>query len=67
MRLAGRQRLGFYPLPIPEAERIRGFLRFSDQQCSALDPCIGDGVAFAKITSDARAFRYGIELDAHRA
>jgi SAM-dependent methyltransferase len=67
MRLAGRARLGFYPLPLPEAERIRRFLRFSDQQCSALDPCIGDGAAFARITSDAKAFRYGIELDACRA
>jgi SAM-dependent methyltransferase len=67
MRLAGRQRLGFYPLPGPEAERMRRFLRFPGQQCSALDPCIGDGVAFAKITSDAEVFRYGIELDAYRA
>jgi SAM-dependent methyltransferase len=67
MRLAGRQRLGFYPLPGPEAERIRRFLRFAGQQCSALDPCIGDGVAFAKITSDAKVLRYGIELDAYRA
>jgi SAM-dependent methyltransferase len=67
MRFAGRERLGFYPLPIPEAERIRRFLRFPDQQCSALDPCIGDGVAFAKITSDAKVFRCGIELDAYRA
>src|SRR5713226_2069979 len=67
MRLAGRERLGFYPLPIPEAGRIRRFLRFPDQQCSALDPCIGDGVALAKITCDAKVLRYGIELDANRA
>jgi SAM-dependent methyltransferase len=67
MRLAGRTRLGFYPLPIPEAERIRRFLRFHDQQCSALDPCIGDGAAFAKITSGAQVLRSGIELDAYRA
>ncbi len=67
MRLAGRQRLGFYPLPIPEAERIRGFLRFPNQHCSALDPCIGDGVAFTRITSDTKVLRYGIELDAYRA
>ena len=26
MRLAGRERLGFYSLPIPDAERIRRFL-----------------------------------------
>jgi hypothetical protein len=67
MRLAGRERLGFYPLPIPEAERIRRFLQFSDQQCSALDPCIGDGAAFAEITSDKKVLRHGVELDAGRA
>ncbi len=67
MRLEARLKLGFYPLPIPEAERIHCFLRFPDQQCSALDPCIGDGVAFAKITSGAKILRYGIELDAYRA
>jgi hypothetical protein len=67
MRLAGRERLGFYPLPIPEAERIRRFLQFPDQQCSALDPCIGDGAAFAEITFEREVLRYGIELDAGRA
>src|SRR5467141_355626 len=67
MRLAGRERLGFYPLPIPEAERIRRFLRFPDKQCCVLDPCVGDGAAFAEITSDKRVLRYGVELDADRA
>jgi hypothetical protein len=67
MRLAGRERLGFYPLPVPEAERIRRFLAFPDKQCCALDPCIGEGGAFAEITSDKKVMRYGIELDAGRA
>lgn len=67
MRLAGRQRLGFYPLPIPEARRIRNFLRFPEQVSSTLDPCIGEGVAFAEITQDANTLRYGIDLDAERA
>ena len=67
MRLAGRERLGFYPLPIPEAERIRRFLAFPDKQCCALDPCVGDGAAFAEITSDKRVLQYGVELDAGRA
>ena len=67
MRLAGRERLGFYPLPIPEAKRIRTFLQFPEQVCSALDPCIGEGVAFAEVTRDAKTCRYGIELDAQRA
>jgi hypothetical protein len=67
VRLAGRERLGFYPLPLPEAERIRKCLAFSDEQCCALDPCVGDGAAFAEITSDKQILRYGIELDANRA
>jgi hypothetical protein len=66
VRLAGRGRLGFYPLPIPEAERIHGFLAFPDKQCCALDPCVGDGAAFDEITSDKRVVRYGVELDAGR-
>ncbi len=67
MRLAGRERLGFYPLPIPEAERIRRFLVFPDKPCCALDPCVGDGAAFAEIASDKKVLRYGVELDAGRA
>ena len=67
MRLAGRQRLGFYPLPVPEAKRIRNFLSFPESDCSILDPCIGEGTALAEITREANALRYGIELDAQRA
>lgn len=67
MRLAGRERLGFYPLPIPEAERIRGFLVFPDKHCCALDPCVGDGAAFSEIISNKKVLQYGIELDAGRA
>jgi hypothetical protein len=67
VRLAGRERLGFYPLPVSEAKRIRGFLSFSSGPCAALDPCIGDGVAFQTVTSYGGARRYGVELDAYRA
>jgi tRNA1(Val) A37 N6-methylase TrmN6 len=67
VRLAGRERLGFYPLAVEEAKRIRRFLNFPSALCTALDPCIGDGVAFQAVTSDAQTRRYGIELDAYRA
>ncbi len=67
MRLPGRERLGFYPLPPREAERIRKFLKFPDKPYCALDPCVGDGAAFAEIASDKKALRYGVELDAGRA
>ena len=67
MRFQGKSRLGFYPLPMSEAQRIRRFLLFPDLPSSALDPCVGDGVAFEAITCGAEVFRYGIELDAYRA
>jgi hypothetical protein len=37
------------------------------QPFSAIDPCIGDGVAFSKLLEGVEAHRYGIEIDAHRA
>jgi SAM-dependent methyltransferase len=67
MRIVARTRLGFYPLPLTEAERICRFLAFPDKQCSVLDPCVGDGAAFAEIASDKKVSRYGVELDAGRA
>jgi SAM-dependent methyltransferase len=66
MRLAGKQKLGYFPLSLAEAERIRCFLRFPISGCAALDPCIGDGGAFHVIAGDQQAIRYGIELDAYR-
>jgi len=67
LRFEGKSRLGFYPLPFSEAERIRKFLLFPDEPSSALDPCVGDGVAFEAITNGAEVIRYGIELDSYRA
>ncbi len=67
MRFTGKSRLGFYPLPLSEAQRIRRFLLFPDQSWSAIDPCVGDAVAFYDITNSAQVLRYGIELDAYRA
>jgi len=67
MRLEGKIKLGFYPLPVTEADRIRRFLHYPEKPCAAIDPCIGDGVAFATVTREAPVLRYGIELDAYRA
>lgn len=65
MRPAGKMKIGYFPLPRREAERIRLFLASPNSAvCSALDPRIGDDGAFAIIAEPAR--RYGIELDAHR-
>jgi hypothetical protein len=36
-------------------------MRFPQIACAAIDPCVGDGVAFEAITSGAKVLRYGIE------
>ncbi len=46
MRMASRERLGFYPLPLAEAQRIRKFLLLPATPCPAVDPCIGDRAAW---------------------
>jgi Uncharacterised methyltransferase family (DUF6094) len=66
MRNQGKVKLGFYPLPVVEAKRLRNYLAFGEQ-FSAVDPCVGDGVAFSCLLEGASAHRYGIEIDAHRA
>ena len=43
MRFVARAKMGFYPLPVAEAERIRHFYDFP--RILALDPCVGDGVS----------------------
>jgi hypothetical protein len=67
VRFSGKSRLGFYPLPISQAQRIRRFLSFPEVATAAIDPCVGNGVAFEAITSGAEVLRYGVELDAYRA
>jgi hypothetical protein len=59
-------KLGFYPLPQSEAQRLRAHLAFPTEPFAALDPCVGDGAAFHTILADSTALRYGIELDAYR-
>lgn len=68
MRPHGKTKLGFFPLPTAEAERLRNLFVFlpGSSEFSALDPCVGDGAAFACLLKDTRARRYGIEIDSNR-
>jgi len=66
VRPHGKTKLGFFPLPTAEAERLRKCLAFS-REFSAIDPCVGDGIAFTRLLEGAPAHRYGIEIDANRA
>jgi hypothetical protein len=66
VRPHGKTKLGFFPLPLAEAERLRNCLTFTSE-FSALDPCVGDGVAFTRLLQATCARSYGIEIDANRA
>jgi Uncharacterised methyltransferase family (DUF6094) len=66
MRLHGKIKLGFFPLPLPEARRLKNVLAFASA-FSALDPCVGDGGAFTLVLGGAESRLYGIEVDAYRA
>lgn len=66
MRNAGRLKLGYYPLPLSESQRLRAHLVLPDKSFSALDPCVGDGRAFEILVQDSAALRYGVELDGYR-
>ena len=67
MRLAGRLKLGYYPLPPAEGEKIRNLLQFSPDPASVIDPCVGTGAALLQITKGGNCRLYGIELDSARA
>ena len=66
-RFNAKLKCNYYPLQPQEAGRIHKLLSFPSGPFAALDPCIGDGSAFATITSGSQASRFGIELDAYRA
>ena len=66
MRPYGQTKLGFFPLPLAEAKRLKNWLIFPER-FSAVDPCVGDGVAFTQLLQDVACNRYGIEVDANRA
>lgn len=65
-RIASRLKLGFYPLPMEEAAKIRSRLVFP-KEFAAIDPCAGEGCAVLAITAGANANIAAIELDADRA
>ncbi len=65
-RNAARLKMGYYPLPVSEAARLRALLNFTGP-ASVVDPCVGQGTALEIITQGAEVRRYGVELDAERA
>lgn len=66
MHINGKTKLGFFPLPPGEAKRLNQHLSFLSP-FSAMDPCVGDGVAFRGLLEGAEARHYGVEIDAYRS
>lgn len=67
-RIQSQLKLGYFPLNLTEAHRIRACLSFPQQSsATALDPCAGTGKALAVITEGAQVLHYGVELDSFRA
>jgi len=67
MRLKAKLRMGYYPLAVADATRIRNYLQFPHEPASILDACAGTGAALCALSDGAAIRRYGMELDAHRA
>ena len=65
-RPIARLKLGYYPLPIEEAQNIRSLL-VSAGPYAAIDPCAGDGTALLEITKYTEAHLAAVELDSDRA
>ena len=65
-RPIARLKLGYFPLPIEEAQNIRELL-LPTAPYTAIDPCVGDSSALVEITKDTGGHLTGIELDADRA
>jgi len=66
MRPRGQTKLGFFPLPVAESKRLRNWLTFPSL-FSAVDPCVGDGVAFRALLGGVCVHCYGIEIDSNRS
>lgn len=59
--------MGYYPTPLPVADKVRSYLKFPQDNASLFDPCCGEGQALKKLGEHAKATTYGIELDEYRA
>jgi hypothetical protein len=61
MRPHGKTKLGFFPLPPAEADRLKNCLAFPSE-FSALDRCAGDGVAFDRLLEGPKPVATALKL-----
>jgi len=68
MRLAGIEKVGFYPTPPTVVECIANWLDTTGHKAIALDPCCGAGAALAQVANAHPSLEtYGVEISADRA
>ena len=67
-RYTSQAKMGYYPTPPSQVEKIANKLAWSGP-CRLYDPCCGQGEALAQVGAAAPtgSQTYGIELDGHRA
>lgn len=66
MRLAGMEKLGFYPTQDPIVNYLKSRIQQPEHKTTALDPCAGTGSALAQIAPKENCITYGIEPDKTR-
>ena len=66
MRLAGQDKMGYYPTPPRVVELLRDLLAFPEAPFAALDPCCGTGEALALLVRGTEARSYGVEIHVGR-
>jgi hypothetical protein len=70
-RLASQGKMGYYPTPEEELNKIMEMIKIdeSNSKIDALDPCFGDGralLSFKRNYGYDKIITYGIELDFNR-
>lgn len=69
MRLAGMEKMGYYPTPLSVVDTIAKWLSVPDASYRILDPCCGEGLAVSSLASllGGQAETWGVELSPGRA
>jgi hypothetical protein len=73
MRLAGQEKMGYYPTPLSQVTLVASWLGVEPgKPVRLLDPCVGEGEALAALAQmlaeqDARVETWGVELSPGRA
>ena len=62
-RLMNRVRMGYQPTDPAHVDLLRRAVTFPTEPVNLLDPCCGEGEAFARFADGANAVTYGIEID----